>query len=229
MDHLVGFSILFVVSHMVLSAYPVRQRLIGAFGLGPFLGGYSLIAGGLFWGLLSSYFEAPDILVWHPPTAFRHLAISVMPLCCVFLVTGYSSANPAAIGSERMVALDEQPQGIYRVTRHPVLWAVGLWALVHFLSSGTSSTMVLFGTMAVLAFAGSVHMDYRKSLERGVEWQDYLLRTSSIPFLAIGQGRQQFLWREIGLWRLALAVIMYCGLLVVHEAITGVPPLPVPP
>ncbi|MBT3558330.1 MAG: hypothetical protein HN644_02175 [Rhodospirillales bacterium] len=226
MNSLIVSSVLFVLSHMVLSAYPVRRRLVNHMGIWPFLGVYCLIAGTVFWAMLNAYLDSPYELIWQPPIAFRHLAISVMLLCCIFLVSGYTSANAAAVGADKTVALMDQPKGIFRVTRHPVMWAVGLWATTHFVANGTWAAMWFFGTLAFLAFAGAVHMDHRKLRERGTDWQDYLNRTSSVPFLAIGQGRQQFLLGEIGVWRLAISVLLYGGLLLIHESFTGASPLP---
>lgn len=88
--------------------------------------------------------------------------------------------------------------------------------------------MVLFGTMAFLAFAGTIHMDIRKLKEKGEDWASYLSRTSNIPFLAISQGKQAFQWREIGLWRFVAAILLYIGMLVFHEMVTGMSPLPMP-
>jgi uncharacterized membrane protein len=48
------------------------------------------------------------------------------------------------------------PQGIVRVTRHPFLTGVGLWALVHLIGDGDVASLVFFAVWAVVALAGTV-------------------------------------------------------------------------
>jgi uncharacterized membrane protein len=52
-----------------------------------------------------------------------------------------------------------------------------------------------------------------------------LLRCFSIPFLAVAQGRQRLVWREIGLWRSALAICVFLAALLFHQALFGGNPL----
>lgn len=36
-------------------------------------------------------------------------------------------------------------RGIVRITRHPFLWGVALWALVHFIVNGDLASVILSG------------------------------------------------------------------------------------
>lgn len=228
MLELIGSALLFVFSHFALSAYPVRSRLTAGMGDGPFLGLYSVIALLAMWWMVIAYGQAPRIELWQPPMAFRHIAVSVMPVVCIFLVAGYTSANPTAMGFTVFKGLERGPHGVFRVTRHPILWGIVFWALVHMLANATARDFVLFTAMVVLSWGGAWHMDKRKSIELGDDWDAYIAETSSIPFVAIFDGRQQFLLSEIRVWRIAMGLVLYIVLLVVHKTVTGVSPLPLP-
>lgn len=219
---------LFVATHFALSADPVRTRLVNALGEWGFWGLYSAIAAVTMGWTISEYFAAPIIDVWSPPMAFRHLPVGIMPLVTIMLISGYTSANPTAMGFKVFKGLEQGPQGIFRITRHPILWGIGLWAITHFLASGAAAEMVLFGAMAVLALGGAAHIDYRKTVEFGEGWITYRNATSSIPFLAIIQKRQRLSLSEIKLWRIAVGLALFVGILMVHQTMTGLSPLPLP-
>ncbi len=228
MMELIGAALIFVCSHFALSAYPVRSRLIAKIGERFFTGLYFIVAGLTMWWMLRAYGAAPRIELWQAPIAFRHVAVSVMPLVCILLVAGYTSGNPTAVGFAIFKGLERGPHGIFRITRHPILWGIILWAMVHMLANATAPDFVLFSSMALLSVGGAWHMDKRKSIELGDAWDAYIAETSSIPFVAVLDGRQRFVLSEIRVWRIAAGLLLYVGLLMVHKTAIGVSPLPMP-
>lgn len=228
MQTLVVLSVAFVVSHMVLSAGPVRHRLVEKAGLRLFLVLYSVIAIAIFWPMIKAYIDAPVVTVWHPSTALRHIGVAVMIPACLLLVAGLAGDNPSMVSLTCRAGKRPAAHGIYRITRHPVMWAAGLWALCHLLAVGTLSAIVFFGSLAVLGLAGTVHIDHRKTRQTGDAWQAFMAETSSVPFLAIAQGRQRVVWREIGFVRPGLAGVLYALMILLHERVIGLSPLPLP-
>lgn len=228
MTDLLLSALVFVGGHFILSASAVRPHVVKRTGEWPFVGLYSTFAAGSFWWMIQSYVSAPFAEIWSPPVAFQHLAISVMPLVCILLIAGYTSANPTAMGFGIFKGLERGPSGIFRVTRHPILWAVGLWALVHLLANGTDGDLIFFGALTLLAVGGAVHIDRRKETQLGDAWLAYKAETSSIPFLAIAQGRQRFVLSEIRFWRIAAGLALYVAMLLVHQTVIGASPLPMP-
>src|SRR5262249_10385950 len=91
--------------------------------------------------------------------------------------------------------------GIVRVTRHPFLTGVGLWALVHLIGNGDLASLVFFATWAIVALAGTVSIDAKRRRLLGAAWEPFAAQTSIVPFAAIAAGRNHFVPREIGLWR----------------------------
>jgi uncharacterized membrane protein len=43
---------------------------------------------------------------------------------------------------------DAPARGIQRVTRHPFLWGVAVWAFVHLIANGDVASLMLFGSGA---------------------------------------------------------------------------------
>ncbi|RMF09496.1 MAG: hypothetical protein D6763_07720, partial [Alphaproteobacteria bacterium] len=125
-------------------------------------------------------------------------------------------------------ALDsaEPARGILRVTRHPVMWGFVLWGVAHLLNNGDLKSVIFFGTFTVLALAGTRLIDAKRARTHGELWAAYVAKTSNLPFQAIIEGRNRFVFAEIGIWRTLAAVLVFGALLAGHEALFGVSPAP---
>jgi hypothetical protein len=122
--------------------------------------------------------------------------------------------------------LAQPPQGIVRVTRHPFLTGVGLWALVHLIGNGDVASLVFFAVWAVVALAGTVSIDRKRRRLLSAAWEPFAAQTSIVPFAAIAAGRNRFRPGEIGAWRWGAAVVVYVLMLVGHADVIGVTPFP---
>lgn len=239
---LIAATLAFVIGHLVLSAAPVRAALTGALGRMGFLAGYSLYAIATFVWMNKAFARAPFEDLWGDPGWARWLAVALMPLASTLFAAGVTTANPAALGFEKLMAANRiraalgqppgpqppgiQPVGIQKVTRHPVLWAVALWAALHLAANGDLAALIFFGGILVLSLAGMVHMEARKRAEPGDAWTRFAERSSLIPFAGIVQGRVRVSPGEIGWGRIAAGIILYLVFLFGHRVVIGVPPLP---
>lgn len=219
---LVIAGIAFCGSHTLLSSTRLRGSLRDQIGEQGFLFIYSLTALVTFAWFVVAYSRAPFITVWTPPPWTAYVPISVMPLATLFLVAGYSTPNPTAVGMERSARADDPAPGIMRVTRHPVMWAVGLWAVSHLAAIGDLCSIWFFCVMAALAFGGTVLIDHKKQLALGSHWQRLASVTSNIPFAALVAGRTRLRWRDIGLLRPLAALLLYAVLFLGHPFFAGV-------
>ena len=154
------------------------------------------------------------------------MPLLVVPVALLLVVAGLSTPNPSTVGQNARLEQGGAVRGILRVTRNPFLWGVGLWALAHLVPNGDAASLVLFGTLAVLALGGSVLIDAKLARRLGPAWDRYAAETSNVPFAAILAGRQRFVWAEIGWVRLAAALVLYAALLHGHRWLFGVSPLP---
>jgi uncharacterized membrane protein len=213
----------FVGGHFFLSSLVVRESLIKTLGLNGFRLSYSVAAlASLAWTVLA-YRAAPVVPLWDP--GLRPIPLLIMPIVTILLVAGNSTPNVTAVAGERHADGPRPVGGIVTVTRHPVLWGIGLWAVAHLLANGDEASVTLFGGMAVLAFGGMAHIDHRRRAAMGGAWGPIALTTSVIPFAAALQGRTKIDWAGIGPWRLLGGLALY-GVLILLHGWAGVPVWP---
>lgn len=213
-------TIVFVGGHFVLSSNAVRRPLVQTLGEWPFRGLYSVLSGLVFAWMVLAYLDAPVVDVFEANTPMRHMSYSVMLISSFFVVCGYSTPNPTAVGMEKS-GLASGARGILKVTRHPVMWGTALWAMTHMLANGHLAAQIFFGGLAVLALGGAAHLDLRKSAAGDTRWEAYKAKTSHIPFAAIIQGRDRIGRGEFRWWQIALSIAIYAAMMIYHESFTG--------
>ena len=140
----------FVGSHFLLSLVSVRDSLVKRFGENGFLGLYSGISAVLLVLMVMTYNEVSrSRYLWFPDPTHYQVTMLVMWLAVVFLVGSFMAPNPSSVGAGD--AAKQGPRGMLRITRHPLLWGIGLWGLSHILSNGDVVSVVFFGWLVVLA------------------------------------------------------------------------------
>lgn len=200
---LIAATILVIASHVVPSAPGLRERLIDWLGRAGFYTGYSLTSL-LTLGLLIWAYRAAGSQEWlyTPSRATRVIALVVM-LVATFLVTARLTTR----------APPDSPYGIYRVTAVPGSLGVLLWAGVHLLNLGEARAVVVFAGLAVMTLIALIkNLALAAPACRDVGW---------LPFAAIVRRRGGLIWREIGWWRLGLALVVYLSLLYLHPIVIG--------
>jgi len=214
----------FIVTHVALSGRPLRDLLVGKMGALPFLGFYSVAVAIPFAWMITAYNGAPYVEIWQAPIAVKHVSLTVMILVCIFLAASLTPRNPTLAGTGDS-GLETGPRGIFRVTRHPMMWAIGLWALLHLAANGDAAAIILFGGLAGLALLGPLHIDRRRARTEGDAWRLYHEKSSHIPFAAILAKRTTFSAREIGWPPVLIGFGIYLVLLVAHEPVIGIAPM----
>ncbi|HEY5900538.1 MAG TPA: NnrU family protein [Burkholderiales bacterium] len=209
----------FFLTHL-LSGTPLRARLIAGLGEWPYRGLYSLIAFATLGAMIWAFGRAPAEPLWN---GLRLLPVFVMPFAFVLIACGYYR-NPTAVGAEKLLKSDEPARGMIRITRHPIMYALMLWALVHVLARGDLASLVFFGGFFLVALFGTLSMDRRKARDLGADWQRFAAVTSHLPFAAIAQGRNRLVWREIGWARPIGGLIAFAVFFAVHPWLFGVRP-----
>ena len=214
-------AVLFIVTHLGISSSPLRGGLIGILGENGYLGLYSLISlGVIVW--LSYIYAGMDHgqYLWAPGFVSSAIARALMPIAMILLVAGFATRNPTAMKMED--ALDQEPRGILRITRHPVQWAILLWALAHLLANGDVASLIFFGAFAIVAGLGTVLIDRKVRAREGARWEPFERATSNLPFAAIVTGRNRFVAGELGLGGIAIAVVLFVVLYMFHDLFSGV-------
>ena len=217
---------LFVALHLFMSSLPVRTRAVAKFGLGAFQGVYSLVIVGVFSWLIYAWSQAPFIPLWSSPSWTRLVPLVGMLPVFVLMVAGYSTKNPTTAGQESALGRPEAATGILRITRHPANLSNALWGLVHLPPNGDVASLLLFGSIALLAILGTLHIERRRRETHGEDWERFARVTSVVPFAAILAGRNRLSVSEIGAWRLLLGVVIYALALTAHTYAIGASPYP---
>lgn len=216
----------FLAIHIVISGSPLRRAIVAATGEPAYLGLFSLLSlAGIIW-LAMAYARAPRAWLWGAPAALHWAAPPLLLIAFLFVVIGLTTPSPTATGGESRLERDDAARGILRVTRHPFLWGVALWAAVHLALNGDAASLVLFGSLLALALIGPLLIDAKRRRAFGPKWSRFASHTSNVPFAAIAAGHNTLRLGEIGAWRVVAAVALWALVLSTHRWLFGVSALP---
>ncbi len=218
-------ALFFIGLHLGVSGTPLRDRVVAIAGLRGYMVAFSVASVASIVWLVSAYNAAGYVSTWGQVGWGSYLSIALMLPAFLLVVIGLTTPNPTAVAQEGLV--DQPPRGIVRVTRHPFLVGVTIWAGVHLISNGDVASLLFFAALAIVAAAGTVSIDAkRRRALGGPAWDAFASRTSILPFAAILGGRNTFVAREFGWWRPAVGVLAYALMLGGHAHIIGVSPFP---
>jgi len=209
----------FLALHFIPST-PLRAGLVTRFGQRPYLALYSVVAAAALIWMGWAYAQAPRQILWE---GWRFLPVIIMPLSLILVVVGYTTRNPTAVMQERALQSTNPARGIVRITRHPLMWGIALWAAAHTLARGDVKSLIFFGGLLVLALFGTVSIDRRRAA-LGEDWHRFAGVTSNVPFLAIAQGRNRFIPAEIGYRKPLIGLAVFVVLFLLHPYLFGARP-----
>jgi len=222
MINLAAAAAFLLAVHLVPSS-PLRPWAIGSLGLKLYLGLFAVISAGALVWLIMAFRAAPAVHpLWITSGPVRFFSAFVMFAAFILLVAGLTSSNPSAPGGGSSPGKREPWRGINAVTRHPVLWAIGIWGILHLINRPDLVTLLFFGTLTLLALGGARLQERRKRVELGKTWQEFEAHTSFVPFVAILQRRAVFSLSDISYWRIAAGVALWAGVLATHGVLFGV-------
>ena len=215
-------TVVFLATHYI-SSTPLRSGLVRMMGENGYLGLYTLISLAALGWMIWAYIKAPYERLWFGDE-FKVWAVVLMPVSLVFIACGALTRNPSAVRQESALRAMGEPRGILRVTRHPIMWGIALWAVVHLIARGDTASLMFFGGLLLLAISGTVLQDARKDRMIGVDWQRFAATTSNLPFAAIIQGRNRFRFDEIGWGKVLVGLALYFVLAFLHPYLFGARP-----
>jgi len=156
---IVGLVLFFGV-HLISPARGLRGSLIAKIGEGGYKGLYSLISLLGFGLICYGFTQAPFVAIWTPPLWMRHITMLLVPLALVLLLATYLPSN------------------LRRLTAHPMLWGVTLWAVAHLLANGDLRSILLFASFAVYSLFAMFSQTQRgaaSSQQKRPWWNDLLV------------------------------------------------------
>jgi len=206
---LLAATFVFLATHFVTST-PLRPLIVNAIGEWPYRGAYSLVALVTLVWMGWAFANAPREPLW---MGIREVPYLVMPLAFVLIACGYGR-NPTMVGADRLLKSEDPARGIIRITRHPIMWGIMLWAASHILARGDLRSLIFFGGLLAVAGIGTLLMDSRK--KTNPDWPRFAAVSSNVPFVAVAQGRNRIRWREIGWVRPAAGLAAFFVVLLFH-------------
>lgn len=209
--------ITFFLSHSIPVRPTVKSRLKTRLGAAGFGVGYSLLSIAVLAWLIVAAGRAPFVPLWDWAPWQNHVTLLVMALAVIIAALAVGRPNPLSFGGAQNDQFDPANPCIIGWMRHPLLVALMLWALSHILPNGNLAHVILFGVFAGFAALGMRMIDRRKQRLLGHQvWAQF----------ATPNRRAQP--SRAGMSRLAVGLLIYLGLIVLHGPVIGVSPLGLP-
>lgn len=204
----------FYLTHAIPLRPAFRPHLQQALGRRGFTLAYSTLSLAALGWLIAAAGRAPYVPIWNW-APWQHLApLVVMLPVCLILSLAIAWPNPFSFGGTRNETFDPARPGIVRLHRHPLLFALALWATAHIVPNGDLAHVILFGSFAGFAVLGSRLIDRRKRREMGMDWGVLSAMVKAAAPL------------PLPLSRLATGLALYLLLIAAHPLLFGVSPLP---
>lgn len=208
-------NVLFVGTHFLMS-HPLRAGMVRALGEKGFLGVYSLVSLAFFVWVVIAFRSAPGVpMLWDGTNPAPWIIASVLTIVATALFLGSFRSNPALPDTPIDTVVHAEATGAFAVTRHPMMWAFGLWAVAHILAWPSMRTVITAGAIGVLAFLGARLQDAKKETLLGEAWKGWEAKTSYWPRLGkLG---------DIGVYVWLLAVALWLAFTWMHLWWAGLP------
>jgi len=223
MTSLVLAALTFGGLHLLVSGTKLRDPLVARLGEQPYRALYSLISAVALGWLIVAYAKV-RVVMPTPLPAGKGLADLLVLAAFVLIVLGLLTPGPTLVGAEKLLEREDNVRGVHRITRHPFMWGVSLWALVHMALNPEPANVVFFGTFLAVALVGTFSIDAKRARLYGEAWARYAAKTSNIPFAAIAQRRNRLALGEIGFGKLAIALAAFGAFAYFHARFFGIPP-----
>lgn len=216
----------FFISHAIFARPATRAACVAMLGERGFLIGYSLLSTALFGWAIAAAARAPYVELWAPAAWQAWAPFLVMPFAVTLAALAAGAPNPLSFGGAHPERYDPARPGVVGVARHPILWAMALWAGAHLAPNGDLAHVVLFGGSLAFALLGMRALDARLRRRLGAaEWARLASGSSTVPFQAWLDGRRPAYGPFPGR-RLLAAAAVWAALLLAHPVIFGVSPWP---
>ena len=177
--NLIAANVAFVGTHFAMS-HPLRAPLVKALGAGGFQIAYSVVSfATLAWVYFAFKAAPPADLAGSGEVGW--IIATALTLPAMILLAGSLIGNPALptpMAEEQAYA---EPRGVFTVTRHPMMWGIGLWAASHIILFWSTHTLITALAMGILALVGAKLQDAKKEQLMGAAWAQWESKTSYWP------------------------------------------------
>jgi uncharacterized membrane protein len=176
---LIAANVAFVGTHFAMS-HPLRAPLAKALGAGGFQAAYSVVSFATL-GWVAFAFKAAPPADLPGSGEIGWIIASLLTLPAMILLAGSLIGNPALPTPMAEAQARADPKGVFRITRHPMMWGIGLWAASHIILFWSTRTLITAAAMGILALVGAKLQDAKKEALMGAAWTEWESKTSYWP------------------------------------------------
>lgn len=148
MTFLISGLVIFFGVHIFPWFTTRRETAIARLGANGYKATFALTAGIGLGLIIYGYASADRTFLWAAPDGARTLAYILVPLAILLVISAELKSN------------------IKRITAHPMLWGVGIWAALHLLNNGDVESLLLFGSFLIYAPAAMISANLRGARPR---------------------------------------------------------------
>lgn len=209
--------LLFFLTHSIPVRPGIKSRITTKVGTRGFAIGYSVLSLCALSLLVWSAAEAPYVQLWPQMMWHRQVVHIGMLGVCLIVAFSVGRPNPFSFGGANNSTFDPKRSGIVRLSRHPILLVLVVWAGLHLLPNGDLAHVLLFGVLGSFAIAGRGLINRRKRREMGSEkWNSLNKSVAAAPMAHAPQS-----WRATVL-RFAAGILLFVALIALHPVLIGV-------
>ncbi len=177
--NLIAANVAFVGTHFIMS-HPLRGPMASMLGTLGFQLAYTAVSvATLAWVYFAFKAAPPADLPGSGDLGWAIATLLTIPAMVLF--AGSLIGNPALPTPRAEQQARAEPRGSLKVTRHPMMWGFGLWALSHIVLFWSVRTLVVALAMGILALVGAHFQDKKKELLMGESWKEWESKTSYWP------------------------------------------------
>jgi len=207
-----GAYLAFLVAHAVPARPMARRGLADLLGERVYISLYAIVSLALLAWLIDAAGRAPYVALWEPAPWQAHATFTAMAVACLLAALALGRPNPFSFGGGDPARYDPARPGIVGITRHPLLWAIGLWAAGHLIANGDLAHLLLFAGFLAMAAGGMISLDRRARRRLGSDWERL-------------KPKYRLAWTAGDAWRVLAAILLFVCLVLLHPLVIGVDPV----
>ncbi len=207
--------VVFFLSHSLPARPAVKSRIVALIGSTGFTLVYSALSIALLTWIIIAAGRAPYVEIWGWEPWQNHVPLTLMFFATLIATMTIGQPNALSFGGWNNQRFDPENPGLIGWFRHPLLVVLLLWSTAHLVPNGDLAHVIVFGLFAGFSLLGMKIIDKRAKRILGGEYWMRLTKTE-----------RKLTFTKNGIGRLALGIAIYLGLIVAHEPVIGIPPLP---
>lgn len=205
--------VFFLLTHAVPVRPPVKSWLVARLAHSGYTLTYSALSVAALGWLITASGRAPFVLLWSMPMAAHWIVLAGMLLACLLIALSLGRPNPFSFGGAQNHRFDSRRPELLGLTRHPILLALGLWALAHLAVNGDLAHSLMFGGFALFSGFGMLLIDRCRQREMGPQaWHALRRRIAGAPISLPDRAAL----------RIVLGIGTAIGLVLAHRWVSGV-------